>query len=158
MTSIPGLIFSSFLLVSTQATYTVAEEAPDWAGVSAIFVRRCVMCHSEQAAARGLRLDTYEAAVAGSAKGAVLVPGNTVESELIRRLRGESMPRMPFLSSPLPPEQIDLIVRWVEAGLPETDNHSLAHSELKCGRRSSLSCMSAEPDADTAQQRSNSAN
>ena len=102
----------------------MAGETPDWAAVSAIFVKRCVMCHSEQGAARGLRLDSYEAAVAGSTKGAVLVAGNSAGSELIRRLRGESMPRMPFLSSPLPPEQIDLIMRWVEAGLPETDSHS----------------------------------
>lgn len=157
MTSIPLLFLSSFLLVSTQATFAVAEEGPDWAGVNAIFVKRCVMCHSEQAAARGLRLDTYDAAVAGSENGPVLVPGNTTESELIRRIRGESIPRMPFLSSPLPPEQIDLIARWVEAGLPETGSQSPAQPELKCDHRSRLSCMSAEPNAAAIQQRSNSA-
>ena len=123
MASIPSQILSSFFLVSTQATITSAEEAPDWAVVSAIFVKHCVMCHSAQGAARGLRLDTYGAAVAGSTNGAVLVPGNTAESELIRRLQGESMPRMPFLSTPLQTEQIDLIMRWIEAGLPKTNSH-----------------------------------
>jgi uncharacterized membrane protein len=124
MTNIPGLILASCLLVSVKATCTVADEIPDWAAVSAIFAKRCVMCHSEQGAMRGLRLDTYAAAIAGSTNGKVLMPGDTAASELIRRLRGESTPRMPFLSTPLPPEEIDLITRWVEAGLPETDNLS----------------------------------
>lgn len=98
----------------------VAGNPPDWSDVSEIFVERCVMCHSPQGASLGLRLDTYEAAVAGSQKGAVLVSGDPDGSELLRRLRGESLPRMPFLSYPLPPEQIDLIARWVRAGLPMT--------------------------------------
>jgi hypothetical protein len=107
------------LVVSIRSGVAVAAEPPDWAQVSAIFVERCVMCHSPNGASLDLRLDTYEAAVAGSIRGAVLVPGDPAGSELLRRLRGESLPRMPFLSYPLPPEQIELISRWVEAGLPE---------------------------------------
>lgn len=101
------------------ASRGMAEETPDWASVSAIFTERCVMCHSKLGAAKGLRLDSYAGARAGSERGAVLRPGDPAHSELIRRLRGESIPRMPFLSTPLPPEQIDLIERWIEAGLPE---------------------------------------
>jgi len=107
------------LVSSIGSGMAAAAEPPDWAQVSAIFVERCVMCHSSQGASLGLRLDSYEAAVAGSTRGAVLVPGQPAGSELLRRLRGESLPRMPFLSYPLPPEQIELITRWVEAGLPE---------------------------------------
>jgi len=55
----------------------------------------------------------------GGNKGAVLVPGDVNGSELVRRLRGESKAKMPFSQLPLPPDQIDLIVRWIEAGLPE---------------------------------------
>lgn len=95
-----------------------AGDAPDWRGVNAIFVERCVMCHAAHGAARGLRLDSYEAALAGGDRGPVLVPGDPAGSELVRRLRGESLPRMPFLSYPLRPDEIDLVVRWVEAGLP----------------------------------------
>ena len=99
-----------------------AEDAPvpDWADVSAIFEARCVMCHSEVAgASKGLRLDAFEAALAGSERGPVLVPFDVAGSELVRRLRGESTPRMPFLSRPLPEEEIELIERWIVAGLPE---------------------------------------
>jgi mono/diheme cytochrome c family protein len=98
-----------------------AEEAapPDWADVTAIFKERCVMCHSEVAgASRGLRLDDYDAVIAGSERGAVVVPGNAKGSELVRRLRGESTPRMPFLSRALPDDQIALIENWIVAGMP----------------------------------------
>lgn len=77
------------------------------------------MCHSAQAAAVELRLDSYAAAVAGGSKGPVLVPGDAAGSELVRRLRGESLPRMPFLSYPLAPDEIALVERWIAAGLPE---------------------------------------
>ena len=94
--------------------------SPGWAEVSAIFTERCVMCHSAVAgASKGLRLDDYAAALTGSERGVVLLPGDAASSELIRRLRGESVPLMPFLSRPLPDEQIALIERWIAAGLPE---------------------------------------
>lgn len=95
-----------------------AEEAADWPAVAALFVARCVNCHAAHGTARGLRLDSHEAALAGGERGPVLIAGDAAGSELIRRLRGESLPRMPFLSRPLPPEEIDLVMRWVEAGLP----------------------------------------
>jgi hypothetical protein len=95
----------------------VGDDASGWEAVSAIFARRCVMCHAAHGAALGLRLDSYEAALAGGLRGPVLVPGDAGASELVRRLRGESVPRMPFLSYPLPPEEIEVVVRWVEAGL-----------------------------------------
>jgi Planctomycete cytochrome C len=110
---------ASLLVLAAGAVHVAAEEAPDWNAVSVVFVERCVMCHSVHGAALGLRLDSYEAAVTGGANGPVLVPGDAAGSELIRRLRGESSPRMPFLSTPLPPNQIALVERWVEAGLPE---------------------------------------
>jgi mono/diheme cytochrome c family protein len=100
-------------------TPCAAEEAPDWRAVGAVFVARCVNCHAAHGAALGLRLDSYAAALAGSERGPVLIAGDAAGSELVRRLRGESLPRMPFLSYPLPPDEIDLVVRWVEAGLPE---------------------------------------
>ncbi len=95
--------------------------SPGWAEVSAIFNKRCIMCHSAVAgASKGLRLDDYAAALTGSERGLVLIPGDPAGSELIRRLRGESVPRMPFLSRPLLDEEIALIESWIGAGLPET--------------------------------------
>lgn len=98
------------------------DAAPDWDEASAVFVRRCNNCHSTFGAPRGLRLDSYAAALSGSEKGAVLVPGDPDASELMRRLRGESTPRMPFLGPPLPQDEIDVIERWIAVGLPESSD------------------------------------
>jgi mono/diheme cytochrome c family protein len=112
--------FLAALLVVPVAQGALAGESPpDWVEIGAIFRERCIMCHSEAAAERGLRLDTYAGAIAGSEYGPVLIPGDPSSSELIRRLNGASRPRMPFLSRPLTSEAIDLIERWIEAGLPE---------------------------------------
>ena len=106
-------------LLAPIAAYAEDAVPPDWADVSAIFKERCVMCHSKVAgASKGLRLDEYDAVLAGSERGPVLVPGNAVGSELVRRLRGETTPRMPFLSRPLPDDQIALIESWIAAGMP----------------------------------------
>ena len=131
MTRTLFLALASLLLVAGRPTSGAAAEPPDWAAVSRIFVERCIMCHSAHGAALGLRLDTYDGAVSGSAKGAVLRSRDAAGSELVRRLRGESLPRMPFLSYPLPPEQIDLITRWIEAGLPGTRDGPAATEPAK---------------------------
>lgn len=116
-----AFLLCMLLAVPLRVAGAEAGHSPDWSDVSGIFVERCVMCHSAQGAALGLRLDTYEAALAGSSNGAVLVRGQAERSELIRRLRGESRPRMPLLSYPLPDDQIELIMQWVDAGLPEDE-------------------------------------
>ena len=106
-------------LLSASAAFAEDAGPPDWADVSAVFKKRCVMCHSAVAgASKGLRLDDYAATIAGSERGTVLVSGNAAGSELIRRLRGESTPRTPFLGRPLPDEEIALIESWVVAGMP----------------------------------------
>ena len=114
-----AFLLCSLLVLSTQAVGGGESDPPDWSDVQGIFVERCVMCHSAQGAALGLRLDTYQAAIAGSTNGTVLLHGEAERSELIRRLRGESLPRMPFLSRPLPEDQIELIMHWVDGGLVE---------------------------------------
>lgn len=95
------------------------EAAPGWPEMAALFEERCVMCHSGVHAALGLHLDSREGALAGSRDGPVLVPGDPEGSELVRRLRGTSLPRMPFLSYPLEEEEIALVESWIAAGLPE---------------------------------------
>lgn len=114
------LILSIALLAVPLVANADGAEVPDWADVSAIFDERCVMCHSAvDGASKGLRLDNYEAALAGSERGEVVVPGDVSGSEMIRRLRGQTTPRMPFLSRPLPEDQIVVIEKWITAGLPK---------------------------------------
>ncbi len=110
---------AAFLAIPLAHGAAAGEPVPDWTEIGAMFRERCIMCHSEAAAERGLRLDTYEGAIAGSVNGQVLIPGDPTSSELMRRVNGSSRPRMPFLGRPLTPEAIDLIERWIAAGLPE---------------------------------------
>lgn len=109
------------LICLSQATLAAegGDKPPTWADINPIVTKHCVMCHSAQGAGRGLRLDSYALAIAGSQDGPVLLPGDPQGSELIRRLKGLSTPRMPFLSYPLADEEIALFVHWVEAGMPE---------------------------------------
>jgi mono/diheme cytochrome c family protein len=102
-------------------------QAPDAARVGeaparelqVLLAQRCTLCHSGDSAAAGLRLDGIEALLRGSAKGPVVKPGDAAGSELIRRLKGTSLPRMPMTGPPfLTDEQIAMFERWVAAGAP----------------------------------------
>ncbi len=94
--------------------------APDFAELAPLLAQRCVMCHSGDSAAAGLRLDSFESLRRGSARGPVIKAGDPAGSELIRRLKGTSQPRMPMTGPPyLPDEQVALFERWVTAGAPE---------------------------------------
>lgn len=78
-----------------------AQDTPTWQEVGALFRERCTGCHSDVSAPLGLELDTFQNALEGSMNGPVLVPGDPAGSELIRRLKGESLPRMPLTGPPL---------------------------------------------------------
>lgn len=112
-----ALLVSPFLSLAAQAGNDGSETSPpDWSSVEAIFAEHCTMCHGQHGAAHGLRLDNYADVIVGGDNGPVLLSGDAERSELIRRLRGISKPRMPFLGYPLPDETINLIARWIDAG------------------------------------------
>lgn len=91
--------------------------------ISPILAQRCVMCHSGDGASLGLRLDSYDAVLKGSSKGPVVRAGDPSGSELIRRLKGISLPRMPMTGPPfLSDNEIALFERWVASGLPKGGN------------------------------------
>jgi mono/diheme cytochrome c family protein len=82
-----------------------------------LFEARCVLCHGGPAPVMGLDLGDETGVLAGSTRGAVVVPGDPEASELIRRLRGTSMPRMPLTGPPyLDDAEMAAVERWI-AGL-----------------------------------------
>ena len=101
---------------------------PAYKDVQAVLKARCVVCHSQQTLSNtvisgGLALDTYAAfkkGVVGDKGGrAVFVAGKSDDSELIKRLVATSPTKlMPKGGPPLPPAQIALFKKWVEAGAP----------------------------------------
>ena len=88
--------------------------------IAPILVANCTGCHSGEGAGlkRGkLDLSTFEKLQAGSPNGKVIVAGNTDESKLLLRIKGEEEPRMPQgANAKLSDAAIAKIERWVKEG------------------------------------------
>lgn len=96
-----------------------AQTVPRYADVAPIFGDNCIGCHGGADAVLGLRLDSLEGIKRGSDNGPVAVAGKPGESELIRRIKGLSEPRMPLTGPPfLDDTQIALIEAWIAGGMP----------------------------------------
>jgi mono/diheme cytochrome c family protein len=108
-----------FLLALVWAVFANASAGASYSDVSAILNAHCVVCHQGEAAPLGLRLDSHAALMRGSNRGPVVRPGNAAASELLRRVRGESQPRMPLTGPPwLSEAQIATLEQWIAAGAP----------------------------------------
>jgi mono/diheme cytochrome c family protein len=108
-----------------------------YADVAPIMQQQCIMCHSGPGAVRGVRLDTYDGIIKGGDRGAIVRSGDPGASELIRRVKGESAPRMPMTGPPfLNDSQISVLEKWIASGMPagtmqgpdEDKSDPLAHS------------------------------
>lgn len=96
-----------------------AFAATYYGDVAPIMAERCVMCHSGEGAPLGLKLDTLAGLLVGSRRGQVVKTGDAAGSELVKRIRGDSLPRMPMTGPPyLSDEQIAAITAWINAGMP----------------------------------------
>ena len=113
-----SLALVAMLLLMAPGVWSQPESAPTYGEVAPLFQQRCVMCHSGEAAAAGLRLDSLDAIQKGSPRGPVVIASNPADSELIRRIRGISQPRMPMTGPPfLSDSEIELLERWIAGGL-----------------------------------------
>ena len=85
--------------------------------IAPIFRTSCEKCHGAKNAQAKLRLDSGAAALQGGLSGKAIIPGNSRDSLLMKRLLGlTDAPRMPFGADPLPNSQIDLIRSWIDQG------------------------------------------
>lgn len=114
----------SILMLGAFAPIAFCQEpaiSVTWADIEPIVSERCLMCHTGEFAPLGLNLQSLEGLLAGSDNGPVVVSGDANGSQLIRRIRGESQPRMPMTGPPfLSDEEIALFEAWVAGGLPKT--------------------------------------
>ncbi len=85
--------------------------------VRPILETRCYGCHGGQPTVQaGLRLTSRDSILQGGRQGPAVDPENPASSLLIRAINYAG-PRMPP-GGPLPPEQVDLLTRWVKLGAP----------------------------------------
>ncbi|WP_114748041.1 PSD1 and planctomycete cytochrome C domain-containing protein [Pleomorphovibrio marinus] len=88
--------------------------------VRAVFAHNCYNCHSAAKIKGELRLDGKEHVFKGGESGEVIVPGDTKNSELIRRINlpASHKDAMPSKGKTLGSDEKALIAFWVEQGAP----------------------------------------
>lgn len=96
-----------------------------WSGsyaknIQPIFNQNCVSCHGPSKAENGLRLDSYADVMKGTQYGPVVVPGSPTTSALMSVINGTASAsiQMPHGKQPLPSQDIQNIMLWIQAGAP----------------------------------------
>src|SRR6476620_7505161 len=88
--------------------------------VAPIVLNNCLACHGPKKAEGGYRIDTFERlTAAGDSTQPGFAKKDLEGSEAFRRITSTDVKeRMPLEGDPLPPEQVALLKKWVEAGPP----------------------------------------
>jgi hypothetical protein len=92
-----------------------------------IFQERCISCHavgSPGCLASGFSVETYQSLMKGTRYGAVIIPGSSLDSNLLRLVKHEADPSIAMPRSHTPgmpsewiePKQINLIETWINQG------------------------------------------
>ena len=124
------------VLLFLSAVTSTAQSATTYNDLAPILAEKCFMCHSGEAAAAGLKLDSYDAIIKGSTRGSVVQSGQPAASELIRRIKGTSQPRMPMTGPPfLPDSEIALFESWIADGLKQGDAVAAVPAERRQAQR-----------------------
>lgn len=101
-----------------------AAEPTYWQDVRPLLRKHCTVCHSEKTLSEpdvsaGLALDTLEAILKGGSTP-IVKKSKGEESLLVTILRHpKPTRRMPLDANPLPDEEVAILKRWIDAGLPE---------------------------------------
>lgn len=81
--------------------------------VMPILQNSCINCHGGQKTEKGLDMTSYNALMAGSQRGAVVVPGNAANSSFVHLVVNGNMPKR---GQKLSADQIQILTDWVNAG------------------------------------------
>lgn len=109
---------SAVLIAVMSLVSSTAAVATDFSDIDQILRARCVICHAGPAAPLGLSLDSRDGLLTGSSRGAIVAAGDPGGSELIKRLKGTSLPRMPMTGPPyLTDEEVALFEQWILDGM-----------------------------------------
>src|SRR5262245_27149847 len=113
--------------------------------IEPIFARNCYQCHGAKKAMGQLRLDDKESAMKGGLSGAAIIPGDSKQSLLMKRILGEGdVARMPMGGAPLKPAEIALIRRWINEGAGWTEDDQSAIRNPQSAIKQHWACV--KPD------------
>lgn len=85
------------------------------AQIAPIIERSCMNCHGGMRISEGLNMKSYEQLMAGSDNGAVITPGDAANSLVVKLTQSGKMPKR---GAKLTPEEVQLLVDWINAGAP----------------------------------------
>jgi ankyrin repeat protein/mono/diheme cytochrome c family protein len=112
-----ALLLVVFPLMALSQLPPVTERKIDYdKDVKPILSQNCYACHGPRAQQAGLRLDARQNALRGGDLGPVIIPGNSAESKLIRRINGkEGGIQMPPTGE-LTKDEIGILRAWIDQG------------------------------------------
>jgi uncharacterized membrane protein len=100
--------------VSTSTNVPAAATTVSFANdVSPILQSRCFDCHGGQDTKAGLSIKSYQALMAGSKNGPVIIAGDPANSLLIQLIQQGEMPKR---GPKLTPDQLQILIDWITAG------------------------------------------
>jgi len=114
-----GLAMVAAMVAGWNAPSAAQEKVPiDFANdVMPILRKYCVGCHNDADAEGQLSLESHRSIGRGGKRGAVLVPGSSANSRLLRVLTGKTEPRMPPKDNEAPGEhELAVLASWIDAG------------------------------------------
>src|SRR5262249_43992246 len=103
------------LLAQQQAPPASATKVDYLKDVRPLLAQNCYSCHGAEVQQAGLRLDLRQNALRGSDYGPVIIPGNSAEGKLIRRIKGDGGLQMPPTGA-LTNDEIQLLRAWIDQG------------------------------------------
>jgi WD40 repeat protein len=134
-----------------------SETAPTYEKhVGPFFKAYCLGCHDGGDDSKGgLSVVSFKSLMEGGDSGAVIVPGKSDESRLVKLLVGTAKPKMPPKDSKQPkPEEIELVRRWVDLGakgpvsttLQSAAELNVRHIEPRTAVAAAISSVAFSPD------------
>lgn len=105
--------------MQTQPATEPAASVVTFASIKPILDRSCVKCHGARNPREEVNLTTYADTMKGGEHGEIVKPGDPDNSRMMKFIRGEETPRMPYNQPPLPDEEIALIAEWIKQGAKE---------------------------------------
>lgn len=99
----------------TEPSSAATDEVSFSADIQPMLEKSCGNCHGGNRTEKGLDVTSYAALMNGSQKGPVIVVGDAANSSLVTLVANGKMPKR---GPKLTPEQVDLIIAWINAGAP----------------------------------------
>ena len=100
---------------------SLCAQSPDYQSqIAPVLAKKCASCHNSTKRSGGLSLATYEDVLVGGRNGAVVRPGKSAESMLLKRITGSVEPRMPLGDEPLGAAENAVLTKWIDAGARAT--------------------------------------